>query len=186
MNAKLVRMVAYFRALGQSWDQIAVGLQVSALMLEGLPVTHPTFWQLANEEFEPVILRDTKFQAIASLKLQMRSTHEAINQNATLAFLKYDMESKKLVVKQQQLKLQEEKARLRAEELAAAKAALPPEPAENLTQTVEATDTDASPVDETTSEEIPTPPASPAVATSPTPTPTPTRSPMFSEKPKIT
>ncbi|MGL6074367.1 MAG: hypothetical protein ACRC8S_09435 [Fimbriiglobus sp.] len=128
MNAQIVRVVAYFRLLGQGWDQIAMCVGVPAINLEGLPVTNPSSWQAFNEEFIPVIERDAKFQAIAALKLQMKSTNEAMSQNAALGFLKYDMESKKLAVKQQQLKLQEEKARLAAEKLAAEIAAIPLEP----------------------------------------------------------
>ncbi|MGL6074426.1 MAG: hypothetical protein ACRC8S_09730 [Fimbriiglobus sp.] len=128
MNAKIIRIVAYFRLLGQGWDQIAVSVGVPAINLEGLPVTNPTAWQAFNDEFIPVIERDAKFQAIAALKLHMKSTNEAMSQSAALGFLKYEMESKKLAVKQQQLKLQEEKARLHAEKLAAEIAALPPEP----------------------------------------------------------
>ncbi|MGL6076085.1 MAG: hypothetical protein ACRC8S_18155 [Fimbriiglobus sp.] len=122
MDAKLVRIAAYFRALGQSWDQIAMGMGVNAFELEGLPVTNPVSWQMANEEFEPIILRDAKYQAIAAAKLQVRSTNEAISLKTTLAMLKYDVEVKKLAMKREEMRLQEEKAK-QAEAKAKAKAA---------------------------------------------------------------
>ncbi|MGL6074329.1 MAG: hypothetical protein ACRC8S_09220 [Fimbriiglobus sp.] len=122
MDARSVRVAAYFRALGQSWDQIAMGMGVNAFELEGLPVTNPVAWQMANEEFEPIILRDAKYQAVAAAKLQVRSTNEAISQKTTLAMLKYDVEVKKLAVKREEMRLQEEKAK-QAEAKAKAKAA---------------------------------------------------------------
>ncbi|MGL6074511.1 MAG: hypothetical protein ACRC8S_10155 [Fimbriiglobus sp.] len=122
MDARSVRVAAYFRALGQSWDQIAMGMGVNAFELEGLPVTNPVAWQMANEEFEPIILRDAKYQAIAAAKLQVRSTNEAISQKTTLAMLKYDVEVKKLAVKREEMRIQEEKAK-QAEAKAKAKAA---------------------------------------------------------------
>ncbi|MGL6076327.1 MAG: hypothetical protein ACRC8S_19410 [Fimbriiglobus sp.] len=146
MDARSVRVAAYFRALGQSWDQIAMGMGVNAFELEGLPVTNPVAWQMANEEFEPIILRDVKYQAVAAAKLQVRSTNEAISQKTTLALLKYDVEVKKLAMKREEMRLQEEKAK-QAEAKAKAKAAKSnPTPPSPPAPTSEPTKSEAPPV----------------------------------------
>ncbi|MGL6073168.1 MAG: hypothetical protein ACRC8S_03290 [Fimbriiglobus sp.] len=103
MDTATLRLAAWHRAQGDSWDLIAAKLEIAVRTIEILPVIHFTEWQQAMIDFAPLVAQETLFAAQASLRLQTQSANEKIAQTASVAALKHDIEEKKLIAKREAL-----------------------------------------------------------------------------------
>ncbi|MGL6075141.1 MAG: hypothetical protein ACRC8S_13355 [Fimbriiglobus sp.] len=109
MDTATLRLAAWRRAQGDSWDLIGAKLEISVRTIEILPVIHFTEWQQAMIDFAPLIAQETLFDAQASLRLQSRSCNEKVAQTASLAITKHDIEEKKLSAKREALRAKAKK-----------------------------------------------------------------------------
>ncbi|MGL6072552.1 MAG: hypothetical protein ACRC8S_00190 [Fimbriiglobus sp.] len=103
MDASTLRLAAWHRTQGDSWDLIAAKLNISVRTIEILPVIHFAEWQQAMLDFAPLVAQDTLFHAQAALRLQTMSSDEKIAQNASIVIMKHDAEEKKLIAKREAL-----------------------------------------------------------------------------------
>ncbi|MGL6075317.1 MAG: hypothetical protein ACRC8S_14260 [Fimbriiglobus sp.] len=117
MDAKSLRLAAFFRAQGNSWEHISKKLNVPVETLEILPAIETAEWEKHMQEFTAQILRDAMLEAMVSLRVQVKSANEKVRQTAALALTKYQMEEKKLALKREALLAQEAKAKSKAKSL---------------------------------------------------------------------
>ncbi|MGL6075937.1 MAG: hypothetical protein ACRC8S_17405 [Fimbriiglobus sp.] len=103
MDTATLRLAAWHRAQGDSWDLIAAKLEIPVRTIEILPVIHFKDWQQAMIDFAPLVAQETLFAAQASLRLQAQSLNEKVAQTASVAALKHDIEEKKLIAKREAL-----------------------------------------------------------------------------------
>ncbi|MGL6074591.1 MAG: hypothetical protein ACRC8S_10565 [Fimbriiglobus sp.] len=103
MDTATLRLAAWHRAHGDSWDLIGAKLQIPVSQLEIVPAIYLQDWQAAMAEYAPVVAQDTLFHAQAALRLQTMSLNEKVAQTASLAIMKHDSEEKKLIAKREAL-----------------------------------------------------------------------------------
>ncbi|MGL6072837.1 MAG: hypothetical protein ACRC8S_01620 [Fimbriiglobus sp.] len=126
MNAKALRLAAFFRAQGNSWEHISKKLNVPLETLEILPAIETAEWEKHMAEFTAQVLRDAMLEAVTSLRIQVKSANEKIRQTAALALTKYQMEEKKLAAKREALLAQEAKAKSKTKSKTPVPEELPP------------------------------------------------------------
>ncbi|MGL6072739.1 MAG: hypothetical protein ACRC8S_01130 [Fimbriiglobus sp.] len=109
MNAKTLRLAAFFRAQGNSWEHISKKLNVPVETLEIAPALETDEWEKHMQEFASQVMRDAMLEAVASLRVQVKSANEKVRQTASLALSKYQLEAEKLAAKREALLAREAK-----------------------------------------------------------------------------